>query len=127
MIKMCGWWAKAGRYRALLGCDIKNGDVAYKSYNEATYANQVAILEAVTAMDGYYMVSSSGKLFYAAFWAGEETSTTGGQGSGKATQYGSNYLATELGYTWQEILHYYYDNSAYNNPNVGIVSIGYAD
>ncbi|NLL39835.1 MAG: hypothetical protein GX254_09670 [Clostridiales bacterium] len=26
-IKMCGWWAKAGRYREAIGCDIKFGDL----------------------------------------------------------------------------------------------------
>ena len=30
-IKMCGWWAHAAGYRSAEGCDIKYGDVAYKS------------------------------------------------------------------------------------------------
>ena len=36
---------------------------------------------------------------------------------------GSNYLASTKSYTYTEILHYYYDNSSYNNPSVGIVKI----
>lgn len=126
-IKMCGWWAKAGGYRAAYGCDIKHGDVAYKSYNAATAANQATIQNLVNYMDGFYMVSSAGtgeKLFFASFYAGGANSN--GQGQGRLRQNGANYLATEYEYTWDQILHYYYDNSAYNNPNVGIVSIKYA-
>ena len=39
------------------------------------------------------------------------------------TDHGSNYLASTKSYTYTEILHYYYDNSSYNNPSVGIVKI----
>ena len=41
----------------------------------------------------------------------------------KSERYGSNYLASTKSYTYTEILHYYYDNSSYNNPSVGIVKI----
>ena len=65
------------------------------------------------------MVSSGGKVFFASFWSGSYNDS--GAGTGRLRQNGSDYLATELGYSWSEILHYYYDNSAYNNPNVGTV------
>lgn len=126
-VKMCGWWAKAGGYRAALGCDIKNGDVAYKSFNGATSANQAIIRGAMTDTDGYYMVSSAetgGKLFFASFYAGGANDN--GQGLGRLRQNGANYLATEQDYPWRRILHYYYDNSSYNNPNVGIVEVRWA-
>lgn len=45
-----------------------------------------------------------------------------GKNSGIMRQNGSNYLASS-GYSWRDILHYYYDNSGFNNPNTGIISI----
>lgn len=123
-IKMCGWWAKAGTYRETYGCDIKYGDVAYKSSLDTTSDNTQIVQDAVDDLDGYYMVSSTGtngKLFYSAYFAG--TSSSSGQGTGRLRQNGSEYLATTYNYTWKQILHYYYDNSSYNNPNVGIVQI----
>lgn len=49
--------------------------------------------------------------------------TDHGKNSGRLRQNGSNYLASTKSYTYTEILHYYYDNSSYNNPSVGIVKI----
>ena len=118
-VKMCGWWAKEASYREAYGCDIKNGDVNYRSSLLTTTANTQTVTDAVEAMDGYIMVSSGGKVFFASFWSGSYNDS--GAGTGRLRQNGSDYLATELGYSWSEILHYYYDNSAYNNPNVGTV------
>ena len=123
-VKMCGWWAVEAEYRQSYGCDIKNGDVNYRSKLNTTNANTQTVRDAVSDLDGWRMVSSSGtggKLFYAAFFAGSSNST--GKGTGQLRQNGSNYLAISLGYDWKEILHYYYDNSSYNNPNVGTVQI----
>lgn len=47
-IKMCGWWAHAAGYRSAEGCDIKYGDVAYKS----SYQTKPAITNAINAVDG---------------------------------------------------------------------------
>lgn len=123
-IKMCGWWAVEANYRESYGCDIKNGDVNYRSSLWTTDENTQIVEDAVSDMSGWRMVSSSGtggKLFYSAFFAGSYNST--GKGTGQLRQNGSNYLAESLGYTWKEILHYYYDNSSYNNNNVGTVQI----
>lgn len=123
-IKMCGWWAEAGTYRETYGCDIKYGDVAYKSTLATTSTKTKAIQNAVDDLDGYYMVSSTGtngKLFYSSYFAGTSSST--GKGTGRLRQNGSEYLATQYNYTWKKILHYYYDNSSYNNPDVGTVQI----
>lgn len=120
-VKMCGWWAKAGTYRETYGCDIKYGDVAYKSSLATTPEQTEVVQTAVDNLDGYYMVSSSGELFYSAYFAG--TSSTTGKGTGQLRQNGSEYLATQYNYTWKNILHYYYDNSSYNNPDVGTVKI----
>lgn len=116
-IKMCGWWAHAAGYRSAEGCDIKYGDVAYKS----SYQTKPAITNAINAVDGKKLVSSGGQLFFTSYFAG--SSNTEGKNSGRLRQNGSNYLASTKSYTYTEILHYYYDNSSYNNPSVGIVKI----
>ena len=59
-IKMCGWWAHAAGYRSAEGCDIKYGDVAYKS----SYQTKPAITNAINAVDGKKLVSSGGQLFF---------------------------------------------------------------
>lgn len=73
------------------------------------------------AVDGKKLVSSGGQLFFTSYFAG--SSNTDGKNSGRLRQNGSNYLASTKSYTYTEILHYYYDNSSYNNPSVGIVKI----
>ena len=123
-VKMCGWWAVEANYRQSYGCHIKNGDVNYRSSLKTTDANTQIVKDAVSDLAGWRMVSSSdtgGKLFYAAFFAGKANTT--GKGTGQLRQNGSNYLADTLGYGWKDILHYYYDNSSYNDPNVGTVQI----
>ena len=52
-----------------------------------------------------------------------EYSATFSYSDGRSETNGSNYLASTKSYTYTEILHYYYDNSSYNNPSVGIVKI----
>lgn len=126
-VKMCAWWAKAGEYRETEGCDIKYGDIAYKSKNDATATNQKTIQSAIDAVDGMYIVSDSktgGKLFYTSYFAGTASDT--GKATGQLRQNGSNYLATNASYKydWKKIIHYYFDNSKYNNDtSVGIVQI----
>ena len=80
-----------------------------------------AITNAINAVDGKKLVSSGGQLFFTSYFAG--SSDTAGKNSGRLRQNGSNYLASTKSYTYTEILHYYYDNSSYNNPSVGIVKI----
>lgn len=69
----------------------------------------------------FMKLSSGGQLFFTSYFAG--SSNTDGKNSGRLRQNGSNYLASTKSYTYTEILHYYYDNSSYNNPSVGIVKI----
>lgn len=97
--------------------NLGNGDVAYKS----SYQTKPAITNAINAVDGKKLVSSGGQLFFTSYFAG--SSNTDGKNSGRLRQNGSNYLASTKSYTYTEILHYYYDNSSYNNPSVGIVKI----
>lgn len=118
-VKMLCWWARAGHYREIEHCDIKFGDVAYM-LTFATNESQTQIIRnAVSALKAYYMVTSKGKLFYANYL--KEAS----MGSGTLSQQGSNRLANQ-GYTWKEILHYYYDNSKPNSSqSVGIIKFGH--
>lgn len=118
-IKMAGWWAKVAQYRDTYGADIMYGDVAYVP---GTTSN-ASVNSAVNAIADYRCVSSSAtgsKLFFTSYFAGNNDNS--GAGSGRLRQNGSNYLANS-GYSWRDILHYYYDNSSYNNPNVGTVRI----
>lgn len=122
-VKMFSWWAQKGHYRDSLGCDIIYGDVAYMSVNLASTSGQSAVQSAMTSINKLCMVSSSGtggKLFSSNYLAGSYNGNY--QGSGILRQNGSSYLANN-GYTWEQILHYYYDNSTYNHPNCGIVQI----
>lgn len=96
-------------------------------YGDVTYVpnttSNSSVNSAVSAISSYRCVSSSAtgsKLFSTAYFAGSNNGN--GAGTGQLRQNGSNYLANS-GYDWKEILHYYYDNSSYNNPNVGIVRI----
>lgn len=94
-IKMCGWWAHAAGYRSAEGCDIKYGDVAYKS----SYQTKPAITNAINAVDGKKLVSSGGQLFFTSYFAG--SSDTAGKNSGRLRQNGSNYLASTKSYPLQ--------------------------
>jgi hypothetical protein len=116
-VKMCGWWAKLGRYRESYGADIMYGDVAYVP-GTTTIASGVT--SAYSTISSKRAVSSTGKAFYMAYYAGSYNAT--GENSGQMRQNGSSYLADQ-GYTWQEILSYYYDDSSYNNGNTGTIQI----
>jgi hypothetical protein len=115
--KMCGWWAAEGHYRENYGADIMYGDVAYVSGANITQS----VNSACNSVSSYKMLSSGGKLFYAAYVAGSQNSS--GEHSGRLRQNGAQYLATHSNYTWKKILHYYYDDSSYNNPNTRTIRI----
>ena len=84
-----------------------------------------SVKDACNDISNYKMVSdnnSGNKLFYASYVAGQKDAT--GKGNDRLRQNGAAYLATASSYKygWQKILHYY-DNSSFNNPNVGTVRI----
>lgn len=118
-VKMFCWWARAGHYRGEEGYDVKFRDVTYVVPVATNESQTQVIRNAVLALKPRYMVSSSGKLFSTNYHADDF-----GKGSGILSQKGSNKLA-KSGYTWKQILHYYYDNSSHNSPNVGIVKFGH--
>ena len=116
---------KSERY---VGDSTVNGSI-YQTYyqvdaqtrTEVKKISVSGVLYAINAVDGKKLVSSGGQLFFTSYFAG--SSNTDGKNSGRLRQNGSNYLASTKSYTYTEILHYYYDNSSYNNPSVGIVKI----
>lgn len=126
--KMCGWWAVIAQYRDAVGADIMYEDVSYLD-NSPVLGTGVA--SAASAISSYKILSSNtlsntadrSKLFYTAFIAGvpNDPDLTGYH-TGTMRQYGAHDQAVS-GKTWQQIIHYYYDNSTQNNPNVGIVQI----
>lgn len=117
-VKMICWWAIAAHFHEDDGYNIGPPTVTYMLPIATNESQTQVIRNAVLALKPYYMVSSSGKLFSTNYRASDSYEP----GSGIFSQNGSNRLAKN-GYTWQEILHYYYDNAHYNYPNVGIVKI----
>lgn len=119
-VKMSGWWAVRAGYRAAEGCDIRWGDVNFLDHNLATSDNQRFIDDCMSEAFDYSAYASNGKIFYMNYEAGSYNGN--GENGGIFKEYGSDYLAG-LGYSWRDILHYYYDNSALNNPNTGTIEI----
>lgn len=119
-VKMCGWWAVRAAYRAADGCDIMWGDVTFLNHNLATTQNQSYIANCFDDVFDYDVYANNNKIFYMNYEAGGFNGY--GKNSGVMRQNGSNYLASS-GYSWRDILHYYYDNSGFNNPDTGIISI----
>ena len=113
-IKMFAWWCSLGTYRETFECDLLgNYDQAYDN-SMTTYPTTVAA--AVDDVIDYYIISgstigtNSGKFFSTNcnnftsydYWH-----------SGVMVQSGTHNLAANYGYTWQGIVHYYFDNCVF--------------
>lgn len=119
-VKMLCWWARAGHYDEGKGYDIGSPNVTYMLPVATNESQTQVIRNAVSALKAYYMVSSSGKLFASDY----DGYPSKGKGSGLLSQSESNKMAKN-GSTWREILHFFYDNSHHNSPNVGVVKFGH--
>ncbi len=118
-IKMYAWWCHLGTYRETFGCDILgNYDQAY-DVNDTTYP--ASISSAINNVISYYILSSDGKFFSTNC---NNFTSFDYLHSGQLIQSGAQNLANNYNYTWQQIIHYYFDNSSYNHPDCGIVLIG---
>ena len=105
-----------------MGYDIEYQWVAHKSYLATTEANTQIVTDAVSEIDGYRLVTNVGKVFFTSYFDGNNDDT--GYHTGRMRQNGSQYLAVTYNYDWEDILHYYYDDSSYNaNTSVGTVQI----
>lgn len=62
------------------------------------------------------MMNSDGALFYPSYRAGDYDNS--GKNGGVCKQNGSHYLDKEKGYTYWEILKYYYDNSDVSSGSI---------
>lgn len=124
-IKMYAWWCHLGTYREALGCDLLvNFDQAYDA-SETSYPNSVT--EAVDDIINYYIVSgsnlgsNSGKLFSTCC---NNFTQYDVPYSGNLVQSGAQNLALNYDQSWQQIVHYYFDNTTFNSTNTGVVQIG---
>lgn len=121
-VKMVGWYCVWAGYFIDEGYDIPYGWVACMSYYSTSEENTQTVRNVVASISDYRMVTSTGQLFYASYFAGDYDYS--GFNSGQLRQNGCQYLSYEWGYTWEQILHYYYDNSSFNaNSSVGTIQI----
>ena len=90
--------------------------------NSQTYASTNNVIDSIKNTG---MANSSGKLFFPRYIAGK-SGNKGSKGCGVLEQYGSQKLAAE-GYTYRQILNYYYSGSDYSSGDVSLFgyNIGY--
>ena len=110
-VRNFGWYRALYPYNATAGYNVTDNSTTqvYKwSLAENVETRFPRHVSAMTSVWNVMMFDGAKKLFIPAFRAG---SYNGNQNSTESRFYqnGSNYLATELGYTYDEILHYYYD------------------
>ncbi len=111
-VKMVGWYRKIKPVSSSGGYDVTQGTQKYVPDTEVTATNN-----AVNYIKGYGMADSTNKIFYPEYAAGTEGSA-GKQSGGQLKQWGSQYLASEKGYTYKQILNYYYKGSSYSSDSL---------
>ena len=112
-IRNVGWYrtlyplsATGGYHITDSSSNAQNYEWGYESTVSTTFSRQVTAVNNIWAV---MMFDCDKKLFYAPYGSGSyngNRNTT----DPKLYQNGANYLATELGYDYKDILHYYYDN-----------------
>lgn len=75
----------------------------------------------VDSISTSYIVNSAYQIFFPEYGAGTKD-TAGTAGTARLLQYGTQYLADSLGYTYKEILDYYYANSDCSAGSIKYVS-----
>lgn len=111
-VKMVGWYRTIKPYCPKYGRDVAQTTQWYRPNSSYPTTNN-----AVAYVEGYGMANSEGKLFFPEYARGEEGSA-GTQHSGKLTQYGSKYLASEKNYYHEAILNYYYSGSHFSDGDL---------
>ena len=111
-VKMVGWYRTLRPVSSAGGYDVTQGTQNYIPETAVT-----ATSNAVNYIKGYGMADSVNKLFYPEYAAGTKGSA-GTQSGGQLKQWGSQYLASEKGYTYKQILNYYYKGSSYSSGNL---------
>ena len=101
-----------------------SGDFLAPCYNP-TKTPSAKTINAVDNTWNYYVLDANNRIIPTFHY--KSSRAAGGQYGGRLRQYGAEYLAESLGYTRNEILHYYYDKlgSSYYNPEVanGAISV----
>ena len=112
-VKFVGWYRVYNHKYYGQGFDVKDStaDQVYKPNTENSNTTK-----AINAVDGEGMMNSDGALFYPSYRAGDYDSS--GKNGGICKQHGSHYLDKEKGYTYWEILKYYYDSSDVSSGNI---------
>lgn len=106
-VKFVGWYRVYNAKYPGKGYDVKDSDAdqVYKAGSEVS-----SCTSAINAVGGIGMENSDHEIFYPAYGRGV-SGEAGEQYSGKLSQYGSQYLAKQESYTYDEILDYYYSFS----------------
>lgn len=112
-VKFVGWYRVYNHKYYGQGFDVKDStaDQVYKPNTEKSNTTK-----AINAVDGEGMMNSDGALFYPSYRAGDYDNS--GKNGGVCKQNGSHYLDKEKGYTYWEILKYYYDNSDVSSGSI---------
>lgn len=105
-VKFVGWYRVYNAKYPGKGYDVKDStvDQAYKEGTEVA-----SCTNAINAVGGIGMENSNNEIFYPSYRAGT-SGTAGTKYGGILYQYGSQYLANQ-GYTYDNILDYYYSYS----------------
>lgn len=111
-VKMVGWYRVCRPVSSSGGYDVTQGTQRYVPDTAVTATNN-----AVDYVAGYGMADSVNRLFYPEYAAGTKGSA-GTQSGGQLKQWGSQYLASEKGYTHRQILNYYYAGSSYSTGSL---------
>lgn len=111
-VKMVGWYRKIKPVSSSGGYDVTQGTQKYVPDTAATETDN-----AVDYIIGNGMADSTKKLFYPEYAAGTKGSA-GTQSGGQLKQWGSQYLASDKGYTYKQILNYYYEGSSYSSGSL---------
>jgi len=126
-VKNVGWNRTLVQKYSGYGYDVKptTADQVYNPSKTPT----TKVINAVNAIWNYVMLSSDYKLFCAFFVSSSSTNSYAKYHGGILSQTEANYLGTN-GYTWQNILHYFYDYGTYNSEMtsgvIKIVDLGHA-
>ena len=105
-VKMYGWYHTYHPKWSPLGADVKD-TTSDQVYSPGTETDNTTA--AINALDGIGLENSAGNIFETQYLAGTPN-TAGTAGTGKISQWGSEYLA-ERGYDYLDICRYYYDES----------------
>lgn len=110
-VRNLGWYRCLYPYNATAGYDVTdNTNTQVYDWNkegliDTTYTRHKS---AVNAIWNVMMFDGAKKLFHPSYRAGSYNANTNSSSS-MLYQNGANYLATERGYNYAQILHYYYD------------------